>query len=601
LPTTDPATVGKRRFSVLLAAILAQFLPLAGFCTAQTDDYIIVYKTHQKKQAMADRHLFPISHNYHLLPALAAKLDPNQLKQFRAHPDIAYIEPDYKIYALSTSSDPAISALSSQTTPWGVSMVNAPAVWPKTKGAGVRVAVLDTGIDMFHPDRGNVVDTNCFVSGETVQDFNPYGHGTHTSGTIAAADNGIGVVGVAPEVDLLICKVLDDTGQGATSTLIAGIEWAVDENAKVISMSLGDTTYSSSLDTTCTNAYNAGVLLVAAAGNDGANVIEYPAGLSSVISVAAIDSTKTVASFSTYNSDVELAAPGVDVESTVPLAYDGTSSAEWNSLVYSSEYFLGTSVGTVTGRICDCGIGDDSSPANTCPDSVAGNIALIERGTATFQQKVENAKAKGAAGVIIYNNTSGTISGTLNELSPLVVVGILQSDGQNLQALTSSGITGTISVNASLYAILSGTSMATPHVAGVAALMFAASGINTTPAEIRTILDNSAQDLGAAGRDVYYGYGLVNASAALNLVTPHNCSSEWIMGHGLAGDINQDCAVNFKDLLILAENWLASCTSSNNWCAGADVNTSGTVNLSDFSKIASQWLSCYDPQHISCP
>jgi len=186
-------------------------------------------------------------------------------------------------------------------------MVNAPAVWPRTKGAGVRVAVMDTGINMSHPDRGNVVGSVSFVTTEAVEDFD--GHGTHTSGTIAAADNDIGVVGVAPQADLLIAKVLDNTGTGQTSWLISGIEWAVANNAKVISMSLGSSDYSAALDTACSNAYAAGTLLVAAAGNDNVNTPFYPAAFASVLSVAAVDQSKNKASFSNYGPTIALAAP----------------------------------------------------------------------------------------------------------------------------------------------------------------------------------------------------------------------------------------------------------------------------------------------------
>ena len=230
---------------------------------AQSDDYIVVYKSHSQKQNMLNHPTFPVSHDFNIIPAVAAHLDANQVKQLRANPDVEYIEPDYKIYALGSPdtnaySSSGISALSSsQTIPYGITMVNAPLVWPRTTGAGVRVALMDTGISMYHPDRGNVVDSVSFATDSSgaiipVEDFD--GHGTHTSGTIAAADNNIGVVGVAPRADLLIAKVMDNTGSGQDSWLISGIEWAVNNNAKVISMSLGGSDYSSALDTACSNA-----------------------------------------------------------------------------------------------------------------------------------------------------------------------------------------------------------------------------------------------------------------------------------------------------------------------------------------------------------
>jgi subtilisin family serine protease len=538
---------------------------------AKPDDYIIVYKGHLQKQNMLKRPPFPVSRSFNIIPAAAARLDPNQLRQLRKNPDILYIEPDYKIYALEsigTESSSNVGALSSsQTVPYGVTMVNAPAVWPRTRGTGVRVAVMDTGISTYHPDRGNVVDLVSFATDPTtgailsVEDF--HGHGTHTSGTIAAADNDIGVVGVAPEADLLIAKVLNNTGTGDTSWLIAGIEWAVNNDAKVISMSLGSYDYSAALDAACNNAFADGVLLVAAAGNDNVNTPLYPAALSSVISVMAVDQNKNKASFSNYGSTIDLAAPGVSVYSTVPVDSGDNADAIWNSTSHQANVVLGTAAGAVSGLICNCGLADGSDEENTCPDSVAGNIAHIRRGIITFAQKVAHAQSKGAVGVIISNNVAGNFYGTLSDGSPLVVASISKADGNELQALAESGITGTVSVDAALYAYYSGTSMACPHVTGVAALVFAADGYNITPAEVSDILFDSAQDLGVSGWDDTFGYGLVDADAALQLE-------------------------RFNLLAVFASDWLQTC-SSPGWCEGIDSNQSGKVDFVDFAALAQNW------------
>jgi subtilisin family serine protease len=415
---------------------------------------------------------------------------------------------------------------------------------------------------MYHPDRGNVVGSTSFVSGETVEDLE--GHGTHTSGTIAAADNNIGVVGVAPQADLLIAKVLDNTGTGQTSWLISGIEWAVNNNAKVISMSLGSPDYSSSLDTACSNALAAGTLLVAAAGNDNTNAPLYPASLSSVISVSAIDQNKNKASFSNYGPDVALAAPGVNVYSTVPVSSTTSADAMWSSASHQSNIVTGTAPGEVSGLICNCGLANGDDPQDTCPDSVAGNIAHIRRGIITFAAKVAHAQSKGAIGVIISNNVSGNFNGTLNDGTPLVVVSVSKADGDALQILAESGISGTVLVDANnLYAYFSGTSMACPHVAGVATLIFAADHYNITPSEVSDILFTSAQDLGQSGRDDIFGYGLVDANAALNLY-------------------KMDLLAKF------ANNWLQTC-SSPSWCESMDITHSGRVNFVDFAPLALGW------------
>jgi subtilisin family serine protease len=394
-----------------------------------------------------------------------------------------------------------------------------------------------------------------------VEDF--HGHGTHTSGTIAAADNDIGVVGVAPQADLLIAKVMDNTGNGDDSWLIAGIEWAVNNNAKVISMSLGGSDYSLALDTACSNALAAGTLLVAAAGNDNVNTPFYPAALPSVISVAAVDQSKNKASFSNYGPTIALAAPGVYVYSTVPVSTSTPADAVWSSTDHQANVLLGTAPGTVGGQICNCGLANGDGDSNTCPDNVAGNIAHIRRGIITFAAKVAHAQSKGAIGVIISNNVSDNFNGTLSDNTPLVVVSISQADGDALQILADSGISGTAFVSGDNYTIYSGTSMACPHVAGVATLIFSAAHYNITPSEVSDILFNSAEDLGLPGRDDIFGYGLVDAYAALILEKTNI-------------------------LAAFADNWLLSC-SSPGWCDGMDTNHSGSVDFKDFAALTQNW------------
>jgi subtilisin family serine protease len=224
---------------------------------------------------------------------------------------------------------------------------------------------------------------------------------------------------------------------------------------------------------------------------------------------------------------------------------------------------LGTAPGSVSGTVCNCGLATGDDPENTCPNSVAGNIAHIRRGDITFAAKVAHAQSKGAIGVIISNNVDGDLNGTLNYGPPLVVVSISKADGNELQILAESGITGTASVTANPYAYYSGTSMACPHVAGVAALVFAAANSYITPAEVSDILFNSAEDLGTPGRDDYFGYGLVDAYAALQLE-------------------------RMNLLSVFAGQWLQSC-SEPSWCQGWDSDYSGIVNFVDFADFAQNW------------
>ncbi|NQE53422.1 Tk-subtilisin [ANME-1 cluster archaeon GoMg3.2] len=218
-----------------------------------------------------------------------------------------------------------------ETLPWGVDRIDAELVWNgaedgcdvtpgRNAGAGAIVAIIDTGLDKDHPDlAANIAGGRNFVGWSRVDpdawdDDN--GHGTHCGGIVAAVDNEEGVIGVAPEASLYGVKVLDRRGSGYVSDIIAGIEWAVENGADIISMSLGTTSDVPSLDGACDAAWNNGVLLVAAAGNEEGSPVIYPAAYSSVIAVSATNSDDNLASFSSTGPEVELAAPGVNIYST---------------------------------------------------------------------------------------------------------------------------------------------------------------------------------------------------------------------------------------------------------------------------------------------
>jgi thermitase len=205
--------------------------------------------------------------------------------------------------------------------------------WPAT--GGVRIGVIDTGIDQTHPDlSGQTVACTRFQDlAQLDQCADDNDHGTHVAGTIAAkANNGIGVAGVAFNADLVVCKALDEFGSGTIADVASCIAWTVSEGAKVISMSL-EGGASTTLQNAVANAWNDGngAVVVAAAGNEGDATVAYPAGYPEVVSVAATDNRDVRADFSNANSDVEIAAPGVDVLSTVPGGgydfFSGTSMA----------------------------------------------------------------------------------------------------------------------------------------------------------------------------------------------------------------------------------------------------------------------------------
>ena len=281
--------------------------------------------------------------------------------------------------------------LLAESTPYGITMVQANQVSDAAAG-NQKVCIVDTGYDLGHEDlisSGVTGDDNDGNGNDTGNWHNDgHGHGTHVAGTISAiGNNNTGVVGVNPSgtVGLHIVKVFNDSGNWAYgSDLIAAISQCQNAGASVISMSLGGGASMTSESNAFASALNNGVLSIAAAGNSGNSTMSYPASYDSVMSVGAVDSSESIASFSQYNSQVEISAPGVNVNSTIT----GNSYASW-----------------------------------------------------------------------------------------------------------------------------SGTSMATPHVSGVAALVWS-NYPTCTATQIRDALNNTAKDKGSAGRDNFYGHGIVQAKAA---------------------------------------------------------------------------------------
>jgi len=260
---------------------------------------------------------------------------------------VEYAEPNAELRALAIPNDAQFSQLyglnnTGQTGGLADADIDAPEGWdagglgsfPAT--GGVKVGIVDTGIDANHQDlSGKLVDcgraSTLFgtVSNGNCADDND--HGTHVSGTIAAkANNGVGVAGVAFNSPLSMCKALNAVGSGSTAGVANCITWLAQRGSKIISMSLGGGA-SSTLQTAVRNASNAGVLIIAAAGNDGDATLNYPAAYPEVVSVAATDNRDQRASFSNANSDVEIAAPGVNILSTKRgggyVSFSGTSMA----------------------------------------------------------------------------------------------------------------------------------------------------------------------------------------------------------------------------------------------------------------------------------
>jgi serine protease len=428
--------------------------------------------------------------------AVAVRLTDAQVNQLRGRADIESVEQDVRRYPQA------------ETVPYGVTMIGTGGV-PATPAAGdplVTVCIIDSGVSAGHEDFAGVPISGNDLPGSGAWNEDLCGHGTHVAGTIAAAaGNGIGVVGVAPgAVQLKIVKVFAgaDCGWAYSSSLVAALdECRAGSGTDIVSMSLGGGAKSRFEENAFKAAADAGVLAIAAAGNDGNNRMSYPASYASVVSVAAIDSNKVVADFSQHNSQVDIAAPGVGVTSTYVF------EASLNGYNGSSIEFA--ALGSASGTLVDGGLCDSVG-------SWSGAIVLCQRGTISFYDKVHNAQLGGAAGVAIYNNVAGGFAGTLGDGNTSTIPAISLSDADGAALLGSVGQAGTlVSDYGDGYADLDGTSMATPHVSAAAALLWAQFP-DANAATIRSALIGTAEDLGTAGRDDFYGAGLVRVDNAYN-------------------------------------------------------------------------------------
>lgn len=256
-------------------------------------------------------------HEFETIPVLSVELSPEDVDALELDPAISYIEEDAEVTTMQ------------QVVPWGITRVQAPAVHNRgITGSGVRVAILDSGISA-HEDL-NIRGGASFVPGEpTTADLN--GHGTHVAGTVAALDNSIGVLGVAPNAELYAVKVLGANGRGSVSSIAQGLEWAALNNMHIANMSLGAEGPSSTLERAVNYATSRDVLVIAATGNNGSGSVGYPARYANAMAVGATDQNNRRANFSQYGTGIDIVAPGVAVQSTYPgnryVSQNGTSMA----------------------------------------------------------------------------------------------------------------------------------------------------------------------------------------------------------------------------------------------------------------------------------
>ena len=442
--------------------------------------------------------------------SVVAVLSAAGAARLRGNPKVQSVEPDSRRYPLA------------QSTPWGVTRVQADNTLFKTTAStgNVMVCIIDSGYQRLHVDlpKTNVTGTMNAGSGNWYEDS--CGHGSHVTGTIAALDNADGVVGVNGDGNLSIHvqKVFDGAtcGWSYASDLAAAVDnctaaAAAQGKWAVVSMSLGGGTASATEEAAFIAATAAGHLMVAAAGNAGDTTTSYPAGYASVMSVGAVDSASLVAGFSQKNADVEIAAPGVDVLSTVPTLSEhvlvgGTAIPGLPA--------VGAAKASVSGVLVDGGVCNSVG-------AWTGKVVICDRdGVVSFATKATNVVNGGGIGMVFVNNLSvESLAPDFGGVTkPVPAIGMTKTDGTALRAYVAQNSTLVNQTGTgSGYSLYSGTSMATPHVSGVAALIW-----NRLPAhsntQVRQALTASALDLGATGRDNAYGYGLLQAKAAYDLL-----------------------------------------------------------------------------------
>jgi subtilisin family serine protease len=465
---------------------------------------------------------------------LAVDLPSGKASDIRSTQGVSYVEPDAVRTPQSLSSDLLASEFVPSISNGLYGLVTTHTVEAQAAGymgAGVKACVADTGLDTHHSDIAPnfVKGYNVFDGSNNVDVFalgvaTTETHATHVSGIILGAINGSGIHGVAPKAKLYEARVLgtqlDGSVSGETSQVMAGVQWLADQGCKVINMSLGGGDRSQAEEALYNQITQDGTLIVVASGNDSANQLSFPGRYQTVLSVGAVDSGNRLASFSNTGAQLDIVGPGVDNLSSFPRGQGRDAAVSAGGVNYPAlpmEFAGATTAAGINAPLVKCGLG--ATPAD-CGTHAPGFVALIQRGAVSFAQKVASAQAAGAAAAIVYNNAAngpgnfnGTLTTTTNGGTPWIpAVSLSQTDGEALAAAAPA--TATAFNIAMAWNYDSGTSMATPHVTGVVALILGKDP-SLNPHDIEMILDKSATDLGVPNYDTTYGYGLVNAQAAL--------------------------------------------------------------------------------------
>lgn len=518
------STLSRRPLLLALAAVAATGLAGTAAQAADTTRVIVSFKpgTAAQVRAAVATARGRVAHDIFGMDALAIEVPTAALNGLARNPNVELVEPDEKRYplALDTPSTGSPYAMGQQV-PYGVALVQADQL-AGTDASSRKLCIIDSGYARGHEDLSagsNVTGEYDSGTGWWYTDENH--HGTHVAGTIAALNNaGTGVVGVSANntLKLHIVKVFGADGWAYSSTLTTAANKCKAAGAQIISMSLGGSRKVATEQKAFDALLKGGILSIAAAGNDGTTGFSYPASYSSVMSVAAVDQNKAWASFSQYNSQVEIAGPGVGVLSTVPMGAGSNSALTVGATVYAPGGMDGSPKLTASGALADFGLGGTATAG-----SMAGKVCLVQRGTYDFATKVANCQASGGVAAVVYNNAAGGFGGTLGTTAT-GIPSVTASDAEGLALKAQLGQTAQVAVTPSSYAYYDGTSMATPHVSAVAALVWARN-LNCTAAQLRNSLNKSALDLGTAGRDTRFGFGLVQAKAADDRIKSLGCGN----------------------------------------------------------------------------
>mmetsp|Transcript_9267 Transcript_9267/g.14321 ORF Transcript_9267/g.14321 Transcript_9267/m.14321 type:complete len:585 (+) Transcript_9267:2-1756(+) len=398
-----------------------------------------------------------------------------------------------------------------ERTSWGIKMIQADQL--ELGPNPVKCCIIDTGYALGHPDLPTDLTGDDAVNkfGDVMKwDVDMNGHGTHIAGVISAlSNNDIGVKG-AGDIPLHITRGLDDKSGGFESDIIDAIDQCIKAGSKIINISLGSSKMSPNAEATYTRAVNEdGVMIMAAAGNRGALMHEYPASHPDVISVAAVTESGKFWERSNFSDQVEIAAPGHAILSTTTtLTAVHTSDFSWPVVQVAGSRSRGQ-----RGTLIDCGLGDQACNAGL----LGGGICLMARDQLHLKQMVKNCVSGGGKGAIVFDAVDPTADSPMPwVINDLPVILVSKEVGADLKLYVGSRVS--IGYHESdepehTYAYFEGTSMAVPHVVSAAALVWSHFP-ECSNHEIRYALAISAADQENPGCDVDYGYGIVKAKDA---------------------------------------------------------------------------------------